>query len=262
MHYSIDSRTYSIPSEFYTQPQPSTSFYVELEHWGIINVIGEQAEFFLQGQLTNDVKLASDKTPQKQLLCNIKGQIVAKLLLLKQGSNFQLICPKDLIEPVINLLKKTALLSKVVLTEDSYTPVYGMITNENPSYISLEKPDLPKKEEIYWHYRQLQDKEFSIYPSTSKLFLPHHLSLETQGWISFNKGCYRGQEIIARMHYRGKSKYGIVQWIQQQDPQIQPGSEVFGDNQEKYGEVLDICPITDKDILVIACLKKGQNEFS
>jgi folate-binding protein YgfZ len=267
-NFCIGSRIYDISPEFYLQPEPNLPFYVELKHFGIIHVKGEKAESFLQGQLTNDLSQATETKIQKQLLCNIKGQLITTLLLVKNLNQYQLICPKDLILDVINILQKTAQLSRVTLETNLHSPIYGVISAEtihkkeiipleNQSYLSFIHPEFPQKEEIFWHYHQLKNNHFSIYPETSKLFLPHHIQLESAGWISFNKGCYRGQEIIARMHYRGKSKYQLEHLIkeQEQEQKLQPGSALLNDENQKLGEIIDLCPINDKQLLIVACRK-------
>ena len=263
MQFPIGSRSYTVTPDFFENPTPHYPFFAPLDYLGIIKVIGPQALSFLQGQLTNDVNLATENQIQKQLLCNIKGQLISKLFLIKQEENFILICPQDLIPQVLNLLSKTAALSRVSLEADLSSPIYGIFSHENMPYYPLESafyfsftpPDLIQKPEIFWHYQQLIANQFSIYPDTCKLFLPHHLGLETSGWISFNKGCYRGQEIIARMHYRGKSKYHIEQWIEKFDPELQPGATLSLAKNEKQGEIIDICPINNEDVLILACLK-------
>jgi hypothetical protein len=263
MNYQIDTRNFLIPQDFFNKPNQN-NFYSILNHMGFIKVIGEHAEQFLQGQLTNDIREVFETTLQKSLLCNLKGQIVAKLLVAKQGGDYLIFLPKDNINEVLQLLSKTAQLSRVTLESNTELPIYGIYKPnqkiehcypiDDNRFISFSLPTLTELPEIYWHYQQLINNDFDIYPSTCRQFLPHHLQLEND-WIHFNKGCYRGQEIIARMHYLGKSKYELKQMIiTNQD--YQPGTTLYNDQNQTIGEIVDICPISNSELMILGCIKK------
>ena len=55
---------------------------------------------------------------------------------------------------------------------------------------------------LTWHSLRLAQQQIDIYPESRGLFLPHRIDLHQTPYLSFNKGCYKGQEIIARMHYK------------------------------------------------------------
>src|SRR5690606_25599850 len=57
-----------------------------------------------------------------------------------------------------------------------------------------------------WEELEMLDGHFPFTPGDSELFTPQELHLDRAGYVSFSKGCYTGQEIVARMHYRGKAK--------------------------------------------------------
>lgn len=230
------------------------SYYCHLTDYLVIDVLGPQAKTFLQGQLTNDILQIKPEELNKQLLCNIKGQIISKILVIEVDQQLRLIVERDLWPEVKTLLDKTARLSKVAFQENPLLNVYGLISthvlegsyplNEQQSlWIGahwpahshyIEKPDL------FWHFISIQALEFRIYPSTTRQYLPKPLGLETQ-WIHFNKGCYRGQEIIARMHFLGKEKYHLLHQIMDWNEQIQPGSD----------DIIDLCPIDEHQALAI-----------
>ncbi|MEE9451717.1 MAG: hypothetical protein V3V61_03060 [Gammaproteobacteria bacterium] len=63
----------------------------------------------------------------------------------------------------------------------------------------------------------------SIHPQTQEKFLPHNLNLNQLGALNFDKGCYLGQEIIARMHYRGRLKQRMIRLHLETDQMIVPG---------------------------------------
>lgn len=78
-----------------------------------------------------------------------------------------------------------------------------------------------------WHTMQIQAGLADIFPETYEKFLPHHLNLTEIGAISFTKGCYRGQEIIARMQHRGTVKRHTYHfWCQNKAVSAPPGTPV------------------------------------
>jgi folate-binding protein YgfZ len=218
--------------------------YCILEHYIVIEVKGQQASKFLQGQLTNNV-LQNNQT----LFCNIKGRIIAMLEVIYQNDNIFLIMNRTCWPKTLTLLEKTAQLSRVEFLERSDLPVYGLLDQDNTS-ISLifqgEQIDFKA-----WHHARLLDKKFELYEETIGLFLPHDLGLEKDNWIDFKKGCYRGQEIIARMHYLGKSKYHLALLANQHTQELKPGMQLLDKDNNKMGEVVDF-----NDKVILACLRQ------
>lgn len=96
---------------------------------------------------------------------------------------------------------------------------------------------------LAWHLLRLKHGLFEIYPETRGLFLPHRLDLHKSGYLSFNKGCYKGQEIIARMHYRSKPKHTLkLLWLTAEE-MPQSGKKLFTtDGSQEIGELVDFCP--------------------
>ena len=106
---------------------------------------------------------------------------------------------------------------------------------------------------LAWHALQLQQKRIEIYPQSRGAFLPHRLGLQLSGYLSFNKGCYKGQEIIARTHYRAKLKHELKLFIIHTDEVLHSGQKLWsdGDNQE-IGELIDFCPMGNDKFLIAA----------
>lgn len=81
-----------------------------------------------------------------------------------------------------------------------------------------------------------------IYPETSEQFVPQMINLDALGGISFNKGCYPGQEVVARMHYLGKLKRRMVRLAIEGQRCPGPGTPVFraeGDPSQPDGQIVD-----------------------
>jgi folate-binding protein YgfZ len=97
---------------------------------------------------------------------------------------------------------------------------------------------------------KLMAGEPSLYPTTSGKFLPHELNLQKLNAISFSKGCYTGQEIIARMHYRGKLKTHLFQAKISGHTSPDPGTELYYQSSQGIqpgGTIIDSAPMTSED---------------
>ncbi len=104
---------------------------------------------------------------------------------------------------------------------------------------------------LAWHALQLASKHLEIYPESRGLFLPHRIDLQHTQYLSFNKGCYKGQEIIARTHYRAKLKHGLKIYTIQTDAALQSGQKIFSENgTTEVGELVDYCPIGNNAYLI------------
>lgn len=221
--------------------------YCTLSNYQCIEVMGEKGAEFLQGQLTNNVMHNSPN-----LLCNIKGRIIAKIYVEHQSSHLYLLVQKNIWAKAFSILEKPALLSRVNFKELPHEFVYGVI-DTNHSFITCDASKIQGLSEISyqeWHHQRLLQQEFELYPETLGLFLPHDLGLENQ-WIDFKKGCYRGQEIIARMHYLGQSKVHLRLLNQAQYQHLHPGDSIL-ENDVKIGEVVDT-----NNNLILACVKRN-----
>ena len=122
-------------------------------------------------------------------------------------------------------------------------------------------PNEQQRGSLAWHYLELQLPRFTIYPNTRDRFLPHNLQLHTTPYLSFNKGCYKGQEIIARMQYRAKLKHELrLNEITCSHP-IYAGQKCLATPQgAEIGEIIDYCPIDTDRYLVAMFILKDHSE--
>lgn len=104
----------------------------------------------------------------------------------------------------------------------------------------------------HWKYEDLKEKIPSIYPETSEKFLPHELNLHINNGISFNKGCYTGQEIIARMHYRGQLKTQLVFSTLENSVSPERGYDLPG----THNTIVDFCK-RDNNVYAILILMES-----
>ncbi len=109
------------------------------------------------------------------------------------------------------------------------------------------------KGSLAWQALQLQQHRVEIYPSTRGLFLPHRLGLQLTSYLSFNKGCYKGQEIIARTHYRAKLKHQLQLFIIECKEPLHSGQLLLSpDKATEIGELVDYCPLGSNAFLIAA----------
>ena len=108
---------------------------------------------------------------------------------------------------------------------------------------------------LAWHALQLTHGTVEIYPSSRGLFLPHRLDLHQTGHLNFNKGCYKGQEIIARMHYRATQKHTLAFFTTDTQLTLQPGQTIFDPHESTpLGEVIDYGPIASNTWCIAASM--------
>ena len=186
----------------------------DLSPFSMVVVSGTQAEAFLQSQLTCDVTQASDTTALLGAHCNIKGRMVSLFHLFKHLDSFCLVMPENVIEIAAKALKKYAQFSKEVdITIETDLPFVGVMDEPadiilgNAPHYGLKRSDIKGKGTFSdWQDAMIQNHHAWLTPETLGKFLPHDINLPNLGGVSFKKGCFIGQEIIARMEYLGKLK--------------------------------------------------------
>lgn len=196
---------------------------IQLNTYSLIHIHGKDVIKFLQGQLTCDVDKLTDENVTLGAHCNAKGRIISLFRLFNQADDYYLLMPNDVIEAAFEHLKKYAMFSKVsleIVNTDTVTtfPFNFDATNQHQADVNAGIPQL--------------------YPQTIGQFLPHYLNLPKLGGVSFTKGCYTGQEIIARMEHRGKLKQGLKTVMLSFEPVL--GEKVI-DQEQNLGVCVDYC---------------------
>jgi folate-binding protein YgfZ len=248
--------------------------YYELSDLGFLKIQGADAKKMLQGQLTCNVESVAPLQGCMGAHCNPQGRIISLFYLFIYQDCYYLMLPHSMIALTLAALKKYAVFFKADLTDASNSmaaigstePLPTIITAEQPAVIRISQGTsrciiAGTKETIQhirevpanapaitnsdaWKYLDLTDKIPSIYPETSGKFLPHEINLDKLGAISFDKGCYTGQEIIARMHYRGKLKNHLYMALITSATPPSPGQDIYTEiNAEARpcGVIVDIC---------------------
>lgn len=110
---------------------------------------------------------------------------------------------------------------------------------------------------LTWHTLRLYKQQIEIYPESRGLFLPHRLGLHQTQYISFDKGCYKGQEIIARTHYKATIKHELSLYIIQSEHPIHSGQRIMKVDEEiELGELVDYSLLGGKTYLIATSILK------
>lgn len=112
----------------------------------------------------------------------------------------------------------------------------------------------------YWHYWQIQQGWAQITTSTQHLFTPHDLNYQKIGAVNFKKGCYRGQEIIARMHYRGNLKKATFYAKVKHDSLPIPKQELLTADAKICGYVINATQLADNKYELLAVVNEKAKE--
>jgi folate-binding protein YgfZ len=223
-----------------------------LSHLGLLEISGEDAVSFLQGQVTNDVKKLDGSNSQYAGYCSPKGRLLGLFLAFAHADHLHLQMPLSILVPIMKRLKMYVMRSKVVITEKSadilcfgiagpnaqstLTTLFNKVPQASQELITLDDAtllrlagDTPRyqvfthtenAERIWnalssnctkvgksvWDYLEIQAGIPEIVPATQEAFVPQMVNLDSLDGINFKKGCYTGQEIVARTHYLGKVK--------------------------------------------------------
>lgn len=232
------------------------AFFI-LNHLSVITVSGQDAESFLQGQLSIDVSKELDG--DLGAYCNKEGRIISVFKCIKGSGRFTLVMPQDLINFTIKKLKRYAMFSKVSIEENNQS-VLAIKTNGKTTLLTLPpedalimceglKKERPMLGSLDWHYQNITHHIPSIYPSTQEYWLPHKIGLHQLDALNFEKGCYLGQEIIARMHFKAKLKHSVISLTLDINKKIK--DPLYFDNQN-IGIIIDSCPSKNNETRILA----------
>ncbi|WP_119342740.1 CAF17-like 4Fe-4S cluster assembly/insertion protein YgfZ [Facilibium subflavum] len=231
-----------------TQLVSVTMAYFIYDNMQAIDVYGHDCTHFLQGQLTNDLTVLSAEIPlQLNALCNLKGRVISLFFVRFIAKNrFIIMLPQNLADRILNELQKYAVFSKI-----SFEPVkdYHLVfSNTKPrqdkhnwlfQHAILHRNEINShiQSTLTWQDVQKENicQQLSWVDSyNSEKFLPAELNLDQFKVIAYDKGCFKGQEVIARMKYRGTLKKELISlkvegMAEMQDKLFDPDHKVIAD---------------------------------
>ncbi|TCP95088.1 hypothetical protein EDC44_11138 [Cricetibacter osteomyelitidis] len=243
--------------------QEKSLIIADLTQYTVIEACGDEAEKYLQGQLTCDVAKLAVGHSTLTANCDPKGKMLSLFRLIRLSpTQFYLLIHKDLLALGLANLKKYAVFSKITFTElnaqivgiageqaqDFVAQKCGQISDKTqpvlqnemqvqlyletaqPRYILInhqtETIDF-NSDFAQWDLLDIQDGMPLLAAKTQNEFLPQALNLQLlETGISFQKGCYIGQEMVARAKYRGANKRAMFTLAGKTDSLPEIGSEV------------------------------------
>ena len=248
------------------------NFIADADALGLILVTGDDAQSFLQNQLSNDISFIDKTKSQISAYSTAKGRMLGIFRIIQIDNGYILITTKSLVSDLLNRLQMYVLSSQVSLADASdhfarfviatnkkeataITPLPDEINAvlQNDSLISLQLNQTGDQQRYLflclsmaeasalwlkfsshlrvanfesWRLSDIKAGIPSIYPETAEQFVLQMSNLDLLGGVSFKKGCYPGQEIIARMHYLGKLKRRLFLATLDTSQRPSPGDEI------------------------------------
>jgi folate-binding protein YgfZ len=261
-----------------SSPMPSrVSGSVRLGHLGVIRARGADATTFLQSQLTNDVAALAPDVARLAGFCSAKGRLQASFLAWKDADDdISLACAADLLAPTLKRLSMFVLRARCRLTDDTAEqPLHGLVgdaaraavgplepwareTHEGGSILRLPDAagevravvvgkvpatvDAPAIGMDRWRWLEVESGVPTIEAATVDRFVPQMVNFELLGGVDFRKGCYPGQEVVARSQYRGTLKRRMARF--DADAAMTAADEVYAshDREQPAGMVVNAAP--------------------
>ncbi len=197
---------------------------IVLDYLSVLEFSGHDAGQFLQGQLTADLAGISPDSARFAACCNPAGRVLGTLLITGENDRMLVICAASLAQTLSDWLARYILRAKVSIVHREDLQVCGLEGTESPDcdYVLFNSvagryaalPSASASEQLAqadgkieaWRSQEVLAGTAWLNTATSAQFLPQMLGMEAIGALSFRKGCYPGQEVIARTHYLGKLK--------------------------------------------------------
>ena len=240
-----------------------TSLSVPLRHWGVIRATGAEAAQFLHGQLTQDVLSLVPAQARLAGYCSPKGRLLASFVMWKPGDGDVLLaCHASVLAATLKRLSMFVMRAQCTLSDASTEltligvsgehahrhteglPVWGVRAEAQGSWIRLPEvagiarawqvtptdelhaaPPSPPRALAAWQQLEIDSGIVTIEAATVDQFVPQMLNFELIGAVNFQKGCYPGQEVVARAAYRGTIKRRTFLFVA--DAPMAAGQEVF-----------------------------------
>ncbi len=174
-----------------------------LPQFSQLTIQGEDAEKFLQGQLTCDVtKLGLSY--QAAAIGNLKGRIEFGIWLKKQAEKqYDVVISADCVAALQAHLKKFGAFSK--FDTSAPIPIYPCVLADEPTFSHKDNHHTPEDTQA-WMACSLATGNYWIVEATRGEFQPQELRLHQRGGMDYDKGCYLGQEVIARIYFKSAPK--------------------------------------------------------
>jgi hypothetical protein len=239
---------------------------LRLADWGLIRAQGADAARFLHGQLTQDILALGAAEARLAGYCSAKGRLLASFVVWRGAAGSLLLaCSADLLAPTLKRLTMFVMRAQCKLSDAcAELALYGLAGASATAWLgeaapaqpggvlprgdgqairlpdadgqhryllvqdaSAPAPALPALTADDWQWLELRSGVVRIVAATAEQFVPQMVNLELVGGVNFQKGCYPGQEVVARSQYRGTTKRRMLAF--DSAGALAAGQEVFHD---------------------------------
>lgn len=256
---------------------PSSAALCSLPDWAVLRVQGSDAATFLHSQLSTDFKRLSATQARFGAYCTPQGRMLASFIgVLAAPEEIWLACSADVLASVQKRLSMFVLRSKVTLQHATDIHVMGWVSPTEVTEateaaaaplglattwasqgqddgVAVRLPDAlgqarglwltrtPEAQTLdpaLWAWLEVHSGVAPVTAATSGLFVPQMLNYDQVGGVDFKKGCYPGQEIVARTHYLGKVKRRA--YVIEADTALKVGQPLFSseDPDQPAGQIV------------------------
>ena len=213
--------------------------YSYLNSRALLKISGGDAESFLQAQLSNNINELDNSSIQLNAYCQHQGKMLALFWVMRSNDDFLLSFPLDLLEIIKSRLQMFVIMSDVTIDDvsDDYLQIGVIDENQNNAFTINDKlsliianpNELSKFKVIsndFWDKACIDSSLPEIYLLTSEKMVPQMLNLDIDEiGVNFSKGCFPGQEVVARLHYLGVAKRRLFAF--KSDSEINVGDALF-----------------------------------
>ena len=217
-----------------------------LNDWGVIRAVGADAASFLHGPLTQDMQHLAVGASTLAGYCSAKGRLLASFVVQRTAADELLLCcSADLLPAVLKRLSMFVMRAKCKLSDASAElPLWGLAgpaatgaalrladavvdgaRQARGLQIGGIAPEAPALSIDDWRWLEVHSGVARIVAATSEQFVPQMVNLELVGGVDFQKGCYPGQEVVARSQYRGTLKRRA--YVLHGTQALTPGMEIY-----------------------------------
>lgn len=245
-----------------------------LPYLSILKLSGADVGSFLQSQLAADIAVVAPGESTFAAYCSVRGQVIALVLVCRSAEDWFMVLESGLAEAVAARLSIYVLRSKVKIEQCRELQAAGLSPGAAPppdawhfssrqvalQYLLTTPQVSPENEVLAWRRNEICQGISWLGRASSERFLPQMLGLDAIGAVSFSKGCYPGQEIVARTRYLGKVKRHPLLLQLEGGTELLAGDSCFvlGNGQEVAAVAVDVvCPPDQPCVaLLVAPLEK------
>lgn len=235
------------------------SMIVSLNQYSVIKLSGVDATSFLQGQVSCDVTKLTGENWLAGSHCNAKGKMWSTFIAKKIDDELYLVATKESAAASLAELNKYGVFAKTDIVDDTANwHIYGSDQTDAQGHnfelapnhvLILSKNEIEtNRDAAQWWHQEVLSGRAHLFANTIGEYVPQMLNLQALDYISFNKGCYMGQETVARMRYLGKNKRALFTASIDQTVEFEIGQDVYvslNGNRRAQGKVINFSNYQD-----------------